>query len=205
MKWGGEQAAWIGGSVVLSSALGALGVLGEHSGYQGFADWAVFWVSGPMFTVYVTGCLIAGGVNRPRVLLPMLLYGVSFPVWGYILGCLLYFVGGTGGVPQAVITALVLRKATRSWIPGVGAVVGLGAGWGTVAMCGHGQHSWELLTFPWHATVVAALVVWVIMVVKKQEIETRPDRGLCPKCSYDRTGLAMSAVCPECGVGPSSA
>ena len=23
--------------------------------------------------------------------------------------------------------------------------------------------------------------------------------GLCPKCNYDRTGLAAGAVCPECG------
>ncbi len=23
--------------------------------------------------------------------------------------------------------------------------------------------------------------------------------NLCPKCNYDRTGLAMGAVCPECG------
>jgi hypothetical protein len=26
--------------------------------------------------------------------------------------------------------------------------------------------------------------------------------GLCPKCHYDRTGLAASAVCPECGAAP---
>ena len=24
-------------------------------------------------------------------------------------------------------------------------------------------------------------------------------RGVCPKCNYDRTGLAAGAVCPECG------
>jgi uncharacterized OB-fold protein len=23
--------------------------------------------------------------------------------------------------------------------------------------------------------------------------------NLCPNCSYDRAGLAMGAVCPECG------
>ena len=25
--------------------------------------------------------------------------------------------------------------------------------------------------------------------------------GLCPKCNYDRTGLAAGSVCPECGSG----
>ncbi len=25
---------------------------------------------------------------------------------------------------------------------------------------------------------------------------------VCPKCNYDRTGLAAGAVCPECGAGP---
>ncbi len=28
------------------------------------------------------------------------------------------------------------------------------------------------------------------------------DPGLCPKCSYSRTGLAQDAVCPECGTAP---
>ena len=26
--------------------------------------------------------------------------------------------------------------------------------------------------------------------------------GFCPKCNYDRTGLAAGAVCPECGSAP---
>jgi hypothetical protein len=28
--------------------------------------------------------------------------------------------------------------------------------------------------------------------------------NLCPKCRYDRTGLAASAVCPECGAAPAA-
>ena len=27
----------------------------------------------------------------------------------------------------------------------------------------------------------------------------RARNGFCPKCDYDRTGLAIGAVCPECG------
>ncbi len=27
----------------------------------------------------------------------------------------------------------------------------------------------------------------------------RASLNLCPKCNYDRTGLAVGAVCPECG------
>jgi hypothetical protein len=30
----------------------------------------------------------------------------------------------------------------------------------------------------------------------------RAKLNLCPKCNYDRTGLAPSAVCPECGTAP---
>ncbi len=30
---------------------------------------------------------------------------------------------------------------------------------------------------------------------------SRP-RGLCARCDYDRTGLAPTAVCPECGKAP---
>lgn len=29
----------------------------------------------------------------------------------------------------------------------------------------------------------------------------RARHGLCPKCHYDRAGLAAGAVCPECGAG----
>ena len=25
-------------------------------------------------------------------------------------------------------------------------------------------------------------------------------KGLCPKCCYDRTGLAPTSICPECGM-----
>ena len=31
----------------------------------------------------------------------------------------------------------------------------------------------------------------------------RANPGVCPKCNYDRTGLAPTAVCPECGTKPS--
>ncbi len=33
---------------------------------------------------------------------------------------------------------------------------------------------------------------------------SRARLNLCPKCNYDRTGLAIGAVCPECGSVPSA-
>jgi len=30
----------------------------------------------------------------------------------------------------------------------------------------------------------------------------RKQQGACPACGYDKVGLAIDAVCPECGAGP---
>jgi hypothetical protein len=195
--WGGAAAVWIGVSVALSAALGVLAQLWDN---KAPADDAVLFASGPIFAIYVTGCLVAGGVRRPSVLIPVFLYGALFPAWGLLLGAILFFIGGMFGVPQAIITALVFRNATKSWIPGIGAILGLALGWGIQATCVHDQVlRWGLVIFPWHATVIAALVVWA---VTRREVQTRVDRGLCQTCRYDRTGIAADAKCPECGAIP---
>jgi len=43
------------------------------------------------------------------------------------------------------------------------------------------------LTASWTRGVIAA------------KLDPPPPPGACPQCRYDRTGLAPSAVCPECG------
>ncbi len=32
-----------------------------------------------------------------------------------------------------------------------------------------------------------------------RRLDRRKPKGTCPKCNYDRTGLAADSVCPECG------
>ena len=46
----------------------------------------------------------------------------------------------------------------------------------------------------------AAAIAWRLDTVARR----REDAHLCPKCNYDRTGLAIGAVCPECGMVPVS-
>lgn len=52
---------------------------------------------------------------------------------------------------------------------------------------------WLLTGTAFAATVVA----WRLDAIARR----RERAHLCPKCRYDRTGLAVGAVCPECGVG----
>jgi hypothetical protein len=47
------------------------------------------------------------------------------------------------------------------------------------------------LWIPW--VLVAAPTAWLWW------LDRRTPHSLCPKCRYDRTGLAPDAACPECG------
>jgi len=49
----------------------------------------------------------------------------------------------------------------------------------------------------WLASISAAsaLIGWRLDVLARRRARV----GRCPKCNYDRTGLAEGAVCPECG------
>jgi hypothetical protein len=57
----------------------------------------------------------------------------------------------------------------------------------------------------WHAQapvwalVIPVLVLTVTAWVLEGQAARRRRRGRCPKCNYDRTGLAPDAKCPECG------
>jgi transposase InsO family protein len=47
-------------------------------------------------------------------------------------------------------------------------------------------------------TLLATAAAWRLDAVARR----RARAGRCPKCGYDRAGLAASAVCPECGSLP---
>lgn len=69
-------------------------------------------------------------------------------------------------------------------------------------------YGWRLAASRWvwrfPLWMIAALtgcltvVIWGLDAAKAR----RALIGLCPMCSYDRTGLAPGAVCPECGTLP---
>jgi hypothetical protein len=56
-----------------------------------------------------------------------------------------------------------------------------------------------LFTLVGMAGALVAVLISVAMFVRRC---ARTGRLLCPKCRYDRTGLAAGAVCPECGAVP---
>jgi hypothetical protein len=56
------------------------------------------------------------------------------------------------------------------------------------------------LWIPGAAVLALTFVAW-----RRDDLARgREGRHLCPKCHYDRTGLAASAKCPECGAAPAA-
>ena len=62
-----------------------------------------------------------------------------------------------------------------------------------------GGSSTDLFCFPlWAPTAGLAAMTCAAWMIDRRETRRRA-KGLCPNCSYPRTGLAPGAVCPECG------
>ncbi len=59
--------------------------------------------------------------------------------------------------------------------------------------------TWILFSIPiWPAaciTIAITAAAWRLDTLARR----RARLNLCPKCNYDRTGLAVGAMCPECG------
>ena len=51
------------------------------------------------------------------------------------------------------------------------------------------------LWFPGLCTLALTLTAWRLDTLARR----RARLNLCPKCNYDRAGIAKDAVCPECG------
>ena len=62
--------------------------------------------------------------------------------------------------------------------------------------------AWQVGIPLWTFAVVALAITalaWRLDTLARRRARV----GYCPQCSYDRTGLAVAAVCPECGRPPS--
>ncbi len=62
----------------------------------------------------------------------------------------------------------------------------------------HRYYPWSFRIPLWAPLLLAAGVstaAWHLDTLARR----RANKHLCPKCTYDRTGLAVGAVCPECG------
>lgn len=61
-----------------------------------------------------------------------------------------------------------------------------------------GRRSIDLPLWPlWIATTIGVIVLW-------RKLRRFHLPGHCHQCGYDRTGLPIAAVCPECGAEPNS-
>jgi hypothetical protein len=68
----------------------------------------------------------------------------------------------------------------------------------------HGPHwysdprLWQFI-LPLEVPIAVVLSATILAWLAEARIRRRAAKGFCPKCNYDRVGIAKDAVCPECG------
>ena len=136
-----------------------------------------------------------------------------------------------GGAALAVLLAVLWIGSgwwTVGWVTSGGSVIGVRAG----LICVGGQKpgspaapqcgfafGYQPMPFRWTSSIVDSPTAWqdarplwmptlavLLITVVAWRLDTLARRrarvNLCPKCNYDRAGLAPGAVCPECGTAP---
>jgi hypothetical protein len=76
---------------------------------------------------------------------------------------------------------------------------GRGAWWWSSSLRDEFRIVYVPLWMPVGACVIGAFPAWLLDARAKRRLR----KGLCPRCNYDRAGIAEEAVCPECGSFPS--
>ena len=66
-----------------------------------------------------------------------------------------------------------------------------------------GRHYLIPLWIPAALSLLCTSSAWALDIRSSRQ-QRNARLGLCPKCNYDRTGLAAGAVCPECGAAKTS-
>lgn len=90
---------------------------------------AILVVASVAFAAYGPVLLWMGGEVRKRWIWVVALWGVTFPVWGFLVGVLLFWMASFVGWPQSPLTGLVLGKATRSRQVGVAVALAVLPAW----------------------------------------------------------------------------
>lgn len=194
----GQAAAWVGIAAVVAGLALVADVRLPHD------DATVsLLLGGAVFALYAVGSLSAVGGRHGLDLMVLVAYGVLFPMWGGLCGMVLPFAGGTVGVPQAVLTGLVLWWVTGAWWVGVGSVVGLGAGLGAVwVMRAADPPQFAVAMLGWHGVVAGTMLAWVWRSARAWGAPI--DYSRCQQCGYDLLHI-RGEVCPECGTPVSAA
>jgi hypothetical protein len=132
------------------------------------------------------GLLLAGVWVRSEVACEMYCAGASH----------VYYVNGTLAIGRGFIGIPESWYVRRDAFPGEG-----GDWWCHGLSSGRSFFIVIPLWIPLAPTFLATAAAWRLDALARRLART----GLCPKCGYDRAGLASSAVCPECGKHPASA
>ncbi len=103
----------------------------------------------------------------------------------------------------------VVRSSSFTGMAGVFLPHGLDAG------LARGSFRWDADYFDSYTSASVVIPLWPAVVMlslatgtawRLDTLARRRERlNHCPKCNYDRTGLAPGAVCPECGAGAGGA
>ena len=106
------------------------------------------------------------------------------------------------------ITIVHLGALTR-WVGGASGPQRFYMSWDWGANTPH-EILWWFRNEPgfWCLPLWVPALIALILTVPAWRLDTLARRrarvGFCPKCNYDRTGLAAGAVCPECGTAARS-
>jgi hypothetical protein len=150
-------------------------------------------MGGVLFCVYAPGLLSHSKAATPVNALTALVYGLSFPVWGFACG---YTFIGVFGIPQAAITGWWLRSISRSWILALSPVAALLPAW-VIAMIATDEFmhsSMSVAIGAWNVIMAGAMGIWAHHSRNHLPLHTPS----CATCGYDITGIE-SQICPECG------
>lgn len=154
------------------------------------------WSPSTAFVCAVVPFAVLSGRLRWGVIAALVAYGATFPYWGMFFA----FEVPTGpyGIPQAVLTAVVLRFATRSWITAAASILAI-----TVTTLANfvlrSSYSsiWiEIVSVVWNTTLAASMGLWCLW--SRQRARVLSLREVCGCCLYDLAGIT-TGICPECG------
>lgn len=167
--------------------------LASATGEHPLRDLGFLLMGSVMFTATAPFLLGYSRLIDPTHLGCVVVFGLSFPIWGFACGIL----GIVGSIPMALVTGWVLWSITRSWLLACAPAVALVP---ALSIAGITDH--ELFIFPdlfnavgiWNVTMGCTLAAWAYVERNRSPRHTPS----CASCRYELTGLD-SPVCPECG------
>lgn len=165
-------------------------------------------ICGVCFALYAPPLLWIGRGGSPGKHFILCLWGLMFPIWGFVLAFVTAVAAGIFGWPHSILTGVVLGRITRSRNLGFGVALAILPAW-VLAVVIDGSFRFGFQTFPlaattWNVLVSAMLALWALHNRGLDLLDSDARAGLCTGCGYDLRGTTPGSACPECGAARAS-